>query len=81
MVSVVIGMLAALVAPAIGVQRHQLAAPRDRNHGAGTPPRIDIGLQRLADPRQPLAGEADLCRFCARQGIVSERAGAGCGEA
>jgi hypothetical protein len=64
-----------LVAPAIGVQRHQLAMARDRNHRAGNPARFDIGFQNGADARQPLRGETDLFRLGPGQGIVGECSG------
>jgi hypothetical protein len=50
---------------------------RNCDHRAGNAAGLDVGLQRLADPRQPLAGEADLFRLCARQRIVGERGNAG----
>jgi hypothetical protein len=57
---------ARLVAPAIGIQRYQFAAPCDRDHRAGYAARLDIGFEHRADPGQPFAREADLFRLAAR---------------
>ena len=68
------GDIGRLVAAAIGVEHHELAAPGHRDDRAGNPAGLDVGFQRCLDPRQPLAGHADLFGFGAGQGIVGARA-------
>ena len=65
-----------LVAPAVGIQRHQLAAPGDCDHRARYAAGLDIGFEHRADPGQPFAGEPDLFRLAARQGVIGQ-SGAG----
>jgi hypothetical protein len=47
----------------------------DRDHGAGNPARLDVGIQRGADARKPLAGEAGLLGLCARQRVFGKGGG------
>jgi hypothetical protein len=47
--------------------------PRHRDDSAGNAASLDVGLDRCLDPRQPLAGHADLFGLGARQGIVGTR--------
>ena len=66
------GDVGGLVAPAIGVERDQLAVAGDGDDRAGDSPCRDVGLQRFANARQPLAGKADVFGFGAGQGVVGE---------
>src|ERR1700737_297784 len=66
-----------MATPARGIERHQFAGPGDGDDGSGNTSGLDVSLQRRADPRQPLTGEADVFGLGARQGVIGERGAGG----
>jgi hypothetical protein len=66
------GNAGGLVAPAIGIEHDQSAVAGDRDHCARNPACFNVGFQRFADPRQPLAGEANFLGPGPGQGVFGE---------
>jgi hypothetical protein len=66
--------LAALSRQPVGIERHQFAAADDGDDGAGDASGLDIGLQRGADPREPLAGMPTSSGFARGKGSSANAA-------